>query len=204
MTEQNPAIHRAQVEAVTRLLAIDEALLRARSVEALGVGAGQTVLDLGAGPGCGVPAILASVGVSGRVLAMDRSPAMIAALETRFADDRRVIVQQADAERLPIPDGVLDAVLLAGVLQQLADPRAVLVECARVTRRGGRVVLVNKGMAPWRAGDTWYAGALAVLGREAVAWPPLDLLPPCASDVVVTWLPGDAFYLLRFTVGERS
>jgi SAM-dependent methyltransferase len=49
----------------------------------------------------------------------------------------------ADAMRLPLADGSLDAVFAAGLLPHLRDPVAGLVELARVCRNGARLVLFH-------------------------------------------------------------
>jgi glycosyltransferase involved in cell wall biosynthesis/SAM-dependent methyltransferase len=50
-------------------------------------------------------------------------------------------VLQADAVRLPVRDGALDALVLVNVLDHLADPAAALAEARRVLRPGGRIAV---------------------------------------------------------------
>jgi len=51
----------------------------------------------------------------------------------------------ADAARLPLRDGSFDVVVLSALLEHVVDPAAVLAECRRVLREGGRIV----AYVPW-------------------------------------------------------
>jgi SAM-dependent methyltransferase len=59
-----------------------------------------------------------------------------------------------DAERLELPDAVVDGVLCRWGYMLMANPEAALVETRRVLRRGGRlscVVFAGAGKNPWVA-----------------------------------------------------
>lgn len=61
-------------------------------------------------------------------------------------------VVQADAVALPFGAGALDAVTLVNVLDHISEPRAVLLEVARVLRPGGLLILRVPNVdfhAPW-------------------------------------------------------
>jgi len=49
---------------------------------------------------------------------------------------------RADAQRLPLRDETVDAVVSMAALQLIPDPRAALAEMARVLRPGGRLALM--------------------------------------------------------------
>ncbi len=51
-------------------------------------------------------------------------------------------VEDADAQRLPLRDTTVDAVVSMAVLQLRPDPVAALAEMARVLRRGGRLAVL--------------------------------------------------------------
>lgn len=55
-----------------------------------------------------------------------------------------------DAVQLPFPDDTFDLTLGIEVLEHLPDPAAALIEIARVTRPGGRVVLSVPNEPLWR------------------------------------------------------
>jgi len=61
------------------------------------------------------------------------------------------------AERLPFPDGVFDLVVSTTSFDHRSDQRAGVLECARMLRPGGRLVLVDQFSA-------WLGPAL-VTGR---------------------------------------
>jgi len=83
----------------------------------------------------------------------------------------------ACAERLPFEDGVFDAVVALGILEFVRDAGAVLAECARVLRPGGRAYLTSAnryapGPEPhvglWGVGwlpRAWQAGYVRARGR---------------------------------------
>jgi SAM-dependent methyltransferase len=100
-----------------------------------GVTAGQSVLDVGCGPGALTAELVARLGPAA-VVAVDPSPSFVAATRERNPE---VDVRQAAAEALPFGDGAFDAALAQLVVHFMADPVAGLREMARVTRPGGVV-----------------------------------------------------------------
>ena len=98
-----------------------------------GVGAGDSVLDVGCGPGA-LTAQLLSVGVD--VAALDPSPPFVDAIHARFP---RVDVRQGTAEEMPYESDTFDAALAQLVVHFMTDPVLGLTQMARVTRRGGVV-----------------------------------------------------------------
>jgi ubiquinone/menaquinone biosynthesis C-methylase UbiE len=96
--------------------------------------------DLGCGTG-DVAEVLAPF--VRKVLAVDDSPAMLAAAQERLADRLNVEVRAGELERLPVDDLELDAVVLFLVLHYVADPRGALREVGRVLRPGGRMLVVD-------------------------------------------------------------
>ena len=109
----------------------------------LGLRPGETVLDLGSGPG--LDALLAGrkVGAGGRVIGVDMTPAMID--KARAAAARlgaaHVEFRLGRLEALPVADASVDAVTSNCVINLVPDKRAVFAEAARVLRPGGRMVV---------------------------------------------------------------
>jgi SAM-dependent methyltransferase len=96
------------------------------------------VADVGGGPGRYAQWL---AGLGYRVEHRDLAPGHVEHLAALRVD--RVTTRVADARRLDLPDGSVDAVLLLGPLYHLptaAERVAALVEAARVLRPGGAVV----------------------------------------------------------------
>jgi SAM-dependent methyltransferase len=100
-----------------------------------GVGAGQRVLDVGAGTGALTAELLAR---SAEVAAAEPSVPFVDALKNRYPGaDARV----AAAEELPWEDESFDAALAQLVVAFMSDQQAGLREMRRVVRAGGTVAM---------------------------------------------------------------
>jgi ubiquinone/menaquinone biosynthesis C-methylase UbiE len=130
-----------------------------------GVEAGQTVLDVGCGPGALTGELVRRLGPDG-VAAADPSESFVEAARARHPG---VDVRLASAESLPHPDDTFDAALAQLVVHFMSDPVGGLGEMARVTRTGGAV-----------AACVWDHG-----GRRApisAFWEAVHTLDPEADD----------------------
>lgn len=113
---------------------------RRRSVAAIGVRDGETVLISGVGTGKD----LAHLPRGARIRAVDLTPAMLERARPRavgFADAELLV---GDATALPFADASCDVALLHLILAVVPDPRAALAEAARVVRPGGRAAVWDK------------------------------------------------------------
>jgi ArsR family transcriptional regulator len=79
------------------------------------------------------------------VIALDNSPEMLRLARARLQHlaPARVELVQGDFAALPFADASFDTVLFHQVLHYAQSPEAVLGEAARVTRPGGRIVIVD-------------------------------------------------------------
>jgi SAM-dependent methyltransferase len=106
---------------------------------------GETVLDLGSGPG--LDALLAArlVGPAGRVIGVDMTPEMLerARATAARAGAAQVEFRQGRLEALPVEDASVDAVTSNCVINLVPDKAAVFREVARVLRPGGRAVIAD-------------------------------------------------------------
>ncbi|MEU8709800.1 methyltransferase domain-containing protein [Streptomyces sp. NPDC048565] len=120
----------------------DDGPAYAAAVRELGPRPGDAVLDAGCGTGRALPALRTAVGPGGTVLGADLTPAMLDAA-LRAGRETSGALLLADAARLPLRAGALDAVFAAGLISHLAHPLQGLSELARVVRPGGRLALFH-------------------------------------------------------------
>ncbi|HEY2223036.1 methyltransferase domain-containing protein [Actinomycetospora sp.] len=115
--------------------------------ERLGLGGGETVLDLACGPGTLTRRLARAVGRDGLVIAADLSEPMLAraARSTPFAC---VDFARIDAMDLPLRDGCVDALSCSLCLHLVPDLGTALGEMARVLRPGAPAALAVPAHAP--------------------------------------------------------
>jgi SAM-dependent methyltransferase len=118
--------------------------LQGRVIDLAAPGAGEIVCDVGCGNGMYL-AELARRGFAGRVLGLDLSTGMLGAARERLGTVAGVGLLAADATALPLRDGVADLTLALHMLYHVPDPSQALRELRRVTRPGGRVIIVLNG-----------------------------------------------------------
>jgi ubiquinone/menaquinone biosynthesis C-methylase UbiE len=117
--------------------------LRAELVRLLGPSAGESVLDLGTGPGEPAMTIARSVGPTGRVLGVDLSEGMIA-VAGKTAKARglsNVEFRVMDCSALDLPAATFDGVVSSFGFQIFTDPAKAAREARRVLRPGGRIAV---------------------------------------------------------------
>ena len=80
-----------------------------------------------------------------RIAALDKSPEMLRLARARLQHlpPGKVELLQGDFSALPFGAASFDTVLFHQVLHYAQEPEAVLAEAARVTRRGGRIAIVD-------------------------------------------------------------
>ena len=108
-----------------------------------GLREGDTVLDLGCGPGFTSLDLAQVVGQQGKVLAVDKSPRFVEYLRAECArlGYRHVEPSLGSVEELSLPADRLDAAYARWLLCWLPDPGAVLERTARALKRGGVIAL---------------------------------------------------------------
>jgi ubiquinone/menaquinone biosynthesis C-methylase UbiE len=124
--------------------------VKRHSYELLRIAPGQQVLDVGCGPGTDTIPLAALVGPAGRVVGVDVDQAMVAVAAERAAQEgisAWVQHEQADAAALPFAAAAFDASRSERLFQHLIRPAAALAEMIRVTKPGGRVVVLDTDWA---------------------------------------------------------
>jgi ubiquinone/menaquinone biosynthesis C-methylase UbiE len=116
-------------------------------VEALGIGPGSKVADIGAGSGLLTVHLARAVRPGGRVIATDIDGAVLDLLQSRLAAagladvvERRVVA----AEQPGLEPAAYDAILLAEVDHYFSDEVAWLREATHALKPGGRIVISNR------------------------------------------------------------
>src|SRR5262249_25288552 len=121
-------------------------------IEWLKIPPGGIVLDVGCGPASITASLALAAGPSGLGLGVDLSEAMLARA-VRAEKGPQIGFLHADAQRLPLRDATVDAVVSMAVLQLVPDPVSALTEMARVLRPGGRLAVLvptAAGAGLWR------------------------------------------------------
>lgn len=115
----------------------------------LGDLAGRKVLDVG----CGKGRFLSALAFQGAdAIGMEPAGALA---EAARAKGHKVV--RASASRMPFADGTFDACICIEVLEHVPDTDAAVREMARVLRRGGRLLVIDKNafalhprwLVPW-------------------------------------------------------
>jgi demethylmenaquinone methyltransferase/2-methoxy-6-polyprenyl-1,4-benzoquinol methylase len=114
---------------------------RKKTIASLQLPRGSVVLDLACGTG-DLCRGLAGAGL--RPVGLDLSYGMLAAARTEAP------LAQADALRLPVPDGSIDGVTCGFALRNFAALEPFFAELGRVVRPGGRIALLEVAEPPNR------------------------------------------------------
>jgi ubiquinone/menaquinone biosynthesis C-methylase UbiE len=111
----------------------------------LGLSSGDTLADIGCGPGFFTIPAAEIVGESGLVLAADIQGEMLSAVRSRAAEHglTNIHVVKSSDKGIPIPDGSCDVVLMAFVLDEVEQRSSFLHRAARLLKPRGRLAVLE-------------------------------------------------------------
>jgi len=117
---------------------------RRRAVHALGLRAGDSVIDMACGTGLNFPLIEAMIGPQGRIVGVDLTDAMLAQAQDRVAANgwSNVSLVQSDAADFEFP-AQADAILSTYALTQVPECAGVIARGAAALSGGGRWVVLD-------------------------------------------------------------
>jgi ubiquinone/menaquinone biosynthesis C-methylase UbiE len=117
---------------------------RRQAVQALGLRAGDTVVDVACGTGLNFPLIQKKIGPGGRIVGVDLTDAMLACAQNRIEANgwSNVSLVQADAATFDFPAEV-DAILSTYALTQVPECAQVIAAGAKALSPGGRWVVLD-------------------------------------------------------------
>ena len=116
-----------------------------RVMDALQIGDGSVVADLGAGAGWFTVRLARRVGPTGRVYAEDVQPQMIEAIQRRVAREllRNVVPRLGRPTDPLLPANTLDAVLIVDAYHEVEQPVMLLTNVRKALKPDGRLGIIN-------------------------------------------------------------
>jgi SAM-dependent methyltransferase len=159
------------------------------ALDALGPRPGDSVIEIGCGPGMGIRAALKRVGKGGFVAGVDQSP-LAAHFAAHVAHNAtlsgRAAILRSDVTDLPFRDLMFDGAFTVNSFQFWPDPARGLREIARVLAPNGRLVITQRaGNLDRPADESCFSGGMDRISQatallKAQGWRIVD--ERCAPD----------------------
>ena len=124
-------------------------------VRALGLSAGMTVADIGAGTGLFLPSFDRGVGAKGRVYAVEISPKFLEYLRERADREglSRVEVVEGLENSVELPPASVDLAFVCDTYHHFEHPQSTLKSLYRSIRPGGALVILDFERIPGETED---------------------------------------------------
>uniref|UniRef100_A0A6M3L935 Putative methyltransferase n=1 Tax=viral metagenome TaxID=1070528 RepID=A0A6M3L935_9ZZZZ len=188
----------------------DENKIRESMIDLLNLHPKSCVLEVGCGTGRDSFRIGRRLGVGGVLFLQDFSRNMVIkakkTIDFHHKEHRKKYETHyfiSDALYLPFPDDFFDAVFHFGGFNNFSKPEESLNEFARITKKGGKIVIGDESVPPWLERSTF--GKIICANNSLFHHKvPLHAIPECARDVTVRWILGGCFYLIDFYIDQGT
>jgi SAM-dependent methyltransferase len=145
MSQERDYVLGTHDEEIARL-AVQHRVWRPRALDAwrrADFSLGQTLIDVGCGPGYATVDLADIVGSSGRIVAIDRSRRFLSTLEATRSQRRldHIDTLELDLDEAALPDLAADGAWCRWVFAFVKRPRTLLTRIGAALRPGGRIVL---------------------------------------------------------------
>ena len=180
---------------------------RLRTLAALGLRRGESVLDAGCGTGLLLEQEALAVGSEGRAEGVDSSSDMLALAEARCAGLAQVNLHSGSADSLTFDDACFDALSCTQVLLYVDQMERALKEYHRVLKPRGRLAIVETdwGGAILNSGDIKVTQAVFNAWSDEVANPYLPRrLAPLLRDAGFGGIKVEAIPVVNASFTENS
>jgi len=180
---------------------------RLRTLSALGLRRGESVLDAGCGTGLLLEQEALAVGPEGRAEGVDSSTDMLALAEARCAGLAQANLHSGSADSLTFDDACFDALSCTQVLLYVEQMEQALKEYYRVLKSRGRIAIVETdwGGAILNSGDIKVTQAIFNAWSDEVPNPYLPRrLAPLLRDAGFGGIQVEAIPIVNASFSENS
>ena len=184
------------------LFNVDELETRLKLIEKLNLSVNSTVLDLTTGTGEDSCLILEQI-PKGKLWMSDLSKNMLLKAKSKIrkinkGDTPTKYLNFDMSHNFPIKSNYFDRVFSFTGLGGSTNIKKSLCEINRVLKIGGKAVIIEKSVPPWMKGSSF--SNILIAGNPMFANQiPLDLLPHNISNVSLSWIMQNTFYIIEFT-----
>lgn len=172
-------------------------------VETLAIAPGDRVADIGAGDGYWIPRLAEAVGPAGRVYAVEVDDALVAALESRVAEEAlaNVVVVRGDFDDPNLPDASIDLAITVLTYHHIDARSDYFRRLQRALRPGGRVAHlddrpdVGAPISWFQSEGHWTEPGTIVTEMGAAGY---------RRESTYDFLPSQSFQIFRVDSGDRN